>query len=290
MPFYFTNIAAEIKNALSRAKYSVLICVAWIDFNQYYWTLDALLKRGVRVQVIVTASEKNKNNNCLNDLISHGMAFKEILMLRAINHMHNKIAIIDNETVITGSFNWTNNARFNYENVLIEKRSAYEIKLLQYEINHIERLNEITNYIHNHKILCPHEGCRAKAKIIMIYDDDNYVLMASRCSSGHLKKYHEAYFERDGLLDELEYIHDKYDNVYWQDDIMQANIYKFIEENQAIESFVLHSSLPIACIMHTDISTNHFFDEGERILSVIWQDKNISFDLEYSNYEDIRYD
>lgn len=289
MPFYFTNIAAEIKHALSLAKHSVLICVAWIDFDQYYWTLDALLKRDVRVQVIVTASEKNKNNNYLNALISHGMSFKEILMPRAINHMHNKIAIIDNETVITGSFNWTNNARFNYENVLIEKRTAYEIALLKYEINHIEILNEITNHIHNHKILCSHEDCRAKAKIIMIYDDNNYVLMASRCSSGHLEKYHEAYFERNGLLDTLECIHDKYDDFYSQDDIMQANINEVIEENQAIESFVLGSSLPIACIMHTDISTNRFFDEGERILRVIWQDKNISFDLEYSDYDDIRY-
>lgn len=289
MPFYFTNIAAKIMSELSHARYSVLICVAWIDFDRYYWTLEALLKRNVSVDVIVTASDKNKGNHYLENLISKGMKFKEIEMPRAINHMHNKIAIIDNETVITGSYNWTRNARYNYENVLIEKRQPYEIELLKYEINHIEIQNEITKRIHSLKIPCPHEECKAKAKIVLIYDDDNYSLLASICSNRHLEKYSEEYFERDSLLDALEGIHDKYSDYNDYDDIMLANIYEIIEENNAIESFILSSPLPIACIMHTNISTNHFFDEGERILSIIWQDKNFPIDLDFSEYEDLRY-
>lgn len=133
MPFYFTNISSAICQALNSAQNSVLICVAWIDFDRYFHVLDALLKRGVKVQVIVTASAKNHSNRFLNTLIVHGMEFKEITMPRVINHMHNKIAIVDDETVITGSYNWTNNARYNYENVLIEKRVPYEIALLKYE-------------------------------------------------------------------------------------------------------------------------------------------------------------
>ena len=290
MPFYFTNISSAICQALNSAQNSVLICVAWIDFDRYFHVLDALLKRGVKVQVIVTASAKNHSNRFLNTLIVHGMEFKEITMPRVINHMHNKIAIIDDETVITGSYNWTNNARYNYENVLIEKRVPYEIALLKYEINHIEILNAVTRHISNHRIQCPHDDCKSKAKIILVYDDDNYILMASKCTRGHLCKFHESFYERDGLLDTLDGIHDKYSNWYTDNEIMNAPIGEIMEANQAIESFILNSSLPIASIMHTSISTNHFFDEGERILRVIWQDKNLSFDLEYSDYEDLKYD
>ena len=71
----------------------------------------------------------------------------------------------------------------------------------------------------------------------MIYDDDNYILMASRCFSGHLEKYHEVYFERDSLLDSLEYIHDKYADSYFQNDMMRAGINEVIEENKAIEEY-----------------------------------------------------
>ena len=121
MPFYFTNISSAICQALNSAQNSVLICVAWIDFDRYFHVLDALLKRGVKVQVIVTASAKNHSNRFLNTLIAHGMEFKEITMPRVINHMHNKIAIVDDETVITGSYNWTNNARYNYEMCLLKR-------------------------------------------------------------------------------------------------------------------------------------------------------------------------
>ena len=36
------------------------------------------------------------------------------------NHMHHKFAIIDNEAILTGSYNWTRSAaNYNHENVLI---------------------------------------------------------------------------------------------------------------------------------------------------------------------------
>ena len=35
--------------------------------------------------------------------------------------MHNKFCLIDNDTVITGSYNWTFGARYNEENILIIK-------------------------------------------------------------------------------------------------------------------------------------------------------------------------
>jgi phosphatidylserine/phosphatidylglycerophosphate/cardiolipin synthase-like enzyme len=35
--------------------------------------------------------------------------------------MHNKFCIIDSETVINGSYNWTKKANFNKENITIDK-------------------------------------------------------------------------------------------------------------------------------------------------------------------------
>ena len=216
------------------------------------------------------------------------MRFEEISMPIAINCMHNKIAIIDDDIVISGSYNWTNNARYNYENVLIEKRLPYEIELLKYEINHIKKQNDITKHISNCKIDCP--LCNAQAKIILIKDDD-YKLLVSQCSSGHIKKISGDYNDtNDYLFGELQLIHERYCdcNVDDYNYRRMLELRETIEENNVIENYIINSNLPIACIMCTGIS-NNYHEYGERILNTIWQDKYFSPMIqEFSEYEALR--
>lgn len=42
--------------------------------------------------------------------------------------MHNKFCIIDLETVLHGSYNWTNKAQYNYETIIIEKDCIFAEK------------------------------------------------------------------------------------------------------------------------------------------------------------------
>ena len=61
---------------------------------------------------------QSRGNESKSDyLIDHGI---EVRIEHQKGIMHNKVAIIDDSTVITGSYNWTSNAELmNQENMLV---------------------------------------------------------------------------------------------------------------------------------------------------------------------------
>jgi phosphatidylserine/phosphatidylglycerophosphate/cardiolipin synthase-like enzyme len=102
---------------LDKAKTSVLV-------QAYSFTSDpiskALLnahKRGVKVEVILDKSRKREKNSSADSLAQAGIPIK-IDAAHAI--AHNKVIIVDGETVISGSFNFTRAAEDrNAENLLV---------------------------------------------------------------------------------------------------------------------------------------------------------------------------
>jgi phosphatidylserine/phosphatidylglycerophosphate/cardiolipin synthase-like enzyme len=76
-------------------------------------------KRGIHVEIILDKSNKSKKYSA-GDFTAHMGVATYIDFRHAI--AHNKIIIVDNETVITGSFNFTKVAEEkNTENLLIIK-------------------------------------------------------------------------------------------------------------------------------------------------------------------------
>jgi phosphatidylserine/phosphatidylglycerophosphate/cardiolipin synthase-like enzyme len=74
-------------------------------------------KRGVKVEVILDKSQKSDQYSSADFLANSGMSVK-IDSEHAI--AHNKVMVIDGETVITGSFNFTKAAEEdNAENLLV---------------------------------------------------------------------------------------------------------------------------------------------------------------------------
>jgi phosphatidylserine/phosphatidylglycerophosphate/cardiolipin synthase-like enzyme len=74
-------------------------------------------KRGVKVEVILDKSQKTQKYSSATFLFNQGIPVK-IDVQHAI--AHNKVMIIDGETVITGSFNFTKAAEeSNAENLLV---------------------------------------------------------------------------------------------------------------------------------------------------------------------------
>lgn len=76
-------------------------------------------KRGVHVDIILDKSNEQETHTELGDLEEHGL-IPHIDAQHAI--AHNKLMIIDRSTIITGSFNFTNQAEHeNAENLVIIK-------------------------------------------------------------------------------------------------------------------------------------------------------------------------
>lgn len=95
-----------------------------IDIAMYYLSsrdiAQALVKakeRGVHVRVVLDQSQEIEASSKSAYLIKHGFQIRYHL---GFGLMHNKFAIIDGKTLITGSFNWTRTAEEkNEENLLI---------------------------------------------------------------------------------------------------------------------------------------------------------------------------
>ena len=110
---YFENIHEVIINQLRQCEHDLKIAVAWITDKEIISEIDKLISKGIAVSIII-----------FDDKINNKELFKELYYSRASIYlskkmMHNKFCIIDNKTIINGSYNWTRNAKSNSENIHI---------------------------------------------------------------------------------------------------------------------------------------------------------------------------
>jgi phosphatidylserine/phosphatidylglycerophosphate/cardiolipin synthase-like enzyme len=106
-----------ICRALSSAKITVLVQAYSFTSAPIAEALVKAHKRGVKVQVILDRSQRTQKYSSADFLVNAGIPTR-IDAAHAI--AHNKVMIIDNEVVITGSFNFTKAAEEkNAENLLV---------------------------------------------------------------------------------------------------------------------------------------------------------------------------
>ena len=106
-----------IITSVNNAKKSVLVQAYSFTSEPIADVLIQAHKKGVMVQVILDRSQQHQKYSCIDILTAAGVP----LSIDAVHAIaHNKVMIIDSETVITGSFNFTKAAEErNAENLLI---------------------------------------------------------------------------------------------------------------------------------------------------------------------------
>ena len=115
---YFNDIQNQIVTALDNARVSIRVVMAWFTNDVLFNKLVEKRGQGVDVQLLIYDDGINRRN---------GVDFNQLnyTPIRRANRgglMHDKFCVIDNQVVITGSYNWTNNAEFrNDENITIER-------------------------------------------------------------------------------------------------------------------------------------------------------------------------
>lgn len=120
---HFDNIAAQIRQELRKANYSIKLAIAWLTEQSLLGALADAARRGVQVEVVVSRSEYNK----IYDLAALTEAGAEVIFHGAetvggSGFIHHKFCVIDYRTLITGSFNWSKNADTrNEENIVISR-------------------------------------------------------------------------------------------------------------------------------------------------------------------------
>ena len=141
---YFTpgeDARNAIASEIDTARNSIKVCVFTISDNILANALVAAHKRGVNVQIITDNDKSEDKGSDIEDMANAGLNIKED---RTANHMHHKYAIIDGDTLITGSYNWTRSAyKYNHENVVI----SYEKNLIhQFEKEFAELWSTFTKF------------------------------------------------------------------------------------------------------------------------------------------------
>ena len=116
---YFDNIAEQISKRLQKSQQSVFIAVAWFTDSSLFKLLCEKSQQGVQIQLMLMNDEINNSCGINYDLLvkSGGKVWK--VGNESENLMHNKFCVIDNEIIVSGSYNWTNRAKQNHESITI---------------------------------------------------------------------------------------------------------------------------------------------------------------------------
>jgi len=115
---HFQNIQNQILNALDSSHVSIRVIMAWFTNEALFDKLLERYKAGIDVQIAIYDDGVNKKHGVDVTQLPHKM----IKRGQRGGLMHDKFCVIDNQVVITGSYNWTDNAEFrNDENITVEK-------------------------------------------------------------------------------------------------------------------------------------------------------------------------
>ncbi len=109
--------ANKIIALLNRAITTVDVCVFTISDNNISKAITAAHQRGIKVRIV---TDNDKSNDLGSDVYSMAKQGLNIKMDCSPSHMHHKFAVIDNQHLINGSFNWTRSAsKYNQENIVV---------------------------------------------------------------------------------------------------------------------------------------------------------------------------
>ncbi|CAN5211355.1 phospholipase D-like domain-containing protein [soil metagenome] len=111
-----------INQQINAATKSLKICVFTISDDMISQAILAAYKRGVTIQLL---TDNDKLLDLGSDISELGKAGISIKVDNTSNHMHHKFMISDDESLITGSYNWTRSAaKFNQENIIISTEGS----------------------------------------------------------------------------------------------------------------------------------------------------------------------
>lgn len=115
----FENIANRIVEEIQKANKSIYIAVAWFTNKIIFEQLLLKAKNGCSIHIIISNDNININSAINYELIeeANGKVYK--IGNGDTELMHNKFCVIDYNTVITGSYNWSYKAENNFENIVI---------------------------------------------------------------------------------------------------------------------------------------------------------------------------
>lgn len=163
---HFTDIELHIVQELMLASRRICVAVAWLTNPNLLRVLTFKRKAGVQVEIVLNSDENNKQLD-FSEFINYGGIIYWVKMTGAI--MHNKFCIIDDDTILHGSYNWTLNAENrNEEQISICKDEATEVSKYKEQFQKLKEKGEqeqVNECDEDHSILIPYRVSRLHGEI-----------------------------------------------------------------------------------------------------------------------------
>src|SRR3990167_462158 len=119
---HFSNIHKVIIHHLEQAQTEIVAAIAWFTDRDIFEVPCKKARSGIKVSVALIGDEINQGPGGLNFQRLSNFGGQVIFLppgSRDAPTMHHKFCVIDSVTVITGSYNWSQKARSNDENITI---------------------------------------------------------------------------------------------------------------------------------------------------------------------------
>lgn len=122
MVSHLENIKKNILEELEKAKTSISVASAYFTDDDLGLKLGEKATNGILVDLIISSATVNDPKEYLFSAMRQ--AGVNVYRTGAVDFtggsvMHNKFCVIDHQTIITGSYNWTNQAARNEENIVV---------------------------------------------------------------------------------------------------------------------------------------------------------------------------
>lgn len=142
---HFNNINHIIANEIDKATKSIFIAMYFFTNKGLFEKIFRKAENGVKVSLIIYDHYINLRKEGIQFQKLANLENADIYISSKFNPIHDKFCIIDERTLITGSYNWTKAAeRYNEENILLvskdESEGTLEDKLINDYINEFNKL------------------------------------------------------------------------------------------------------------------------------------------------------
>lgn len=111
-----------IISAINNAQHAIKICVFTISDDQITAAILQAFERKIPIKLLTDNEKLLDAGSDIRQLAQQGL---DIRTDNTRYHMHHKFALIDNEILITGSYNWTRSAAmYNHENIIVSSNKT----------------------------------------------------------------------------------------------------------------------------------------------------------------------
>lgn len=272
---HFEDIECHIIKLLRSSNTSIEICVAWINHQIYSSVLEEIARKGVKVEIIFNNDLTNANHGI--NVSNHYITYPISTRLKTA-FMHNKFCIIDDETIITGSFNWSKKAKDSFENIVVIRNDYKLVKSYLHEFYDLIAYNKAFSIsstskcycrsnIYNLAIMGSESGLYQESKI------DIWSLCVKNQHFSHIGEEYEQYLQTHlGFVDAPTWDADHYDKHSMQNEFRQ-------ERNQITslqQYFNGRKGIKVQAVgVITMSNPNEHIEWGEDpeyIINIIWRD------------------